>query len=419
MSPLVALSLVALAGASFFFALAETALFSLGKYRLQQLNAQSPRRAMLVAALLAEPRELLATIVLGNTFANAGIVATVLWHALGHHWPIAPTLAGLLAVLLLGCEAAPKILSVRSPQLWALRVAGPMHTLLRATLPARLVAEQFDRLALRLLGAKRAPVRGVSDEEYRELIDMACQQGALGQSETEIILEIISLDQKTAKDAMKPRSQLATVSDDLSTAEMVAAARRHKHRRLPIYDETVDTIVGILNTRVLLLNPEADFADAVEFPSFVPESMNLLRLMKSLQRQQRGLAVVLDEFGGTAGIVTLEDILEEVVGEIRSEHEAAEFILEKLGESRWRVSGTMRIEDFGTHYPELGEVDGVETMGGLLVSLAEVVPTAGQSQVFRGLRLTAQVADERRVKELLVEVLGKKPSAAAKAAMPA
>src|SRR3981081_3617311 len=114
---------------------------------------------------------------------------------------------------------------------------------------------------------------------------------------------------------MKPRAQMACKSDELSIEEMIEAARKHRHRRLPIYDETPDTIVGILNTRALLLDPQIDLADAIEFPSFVPETMNLLQLLKSLQRQQRGLAIVLDEFGGTAGIVTMEDILEEMIGE--------------------------------------------------------------------------------------------------------
>jgi CBS domain containing-hemolysin-like protein len=209
---------------------------------------------------------------------------------------------------------------------------------------------------------------------------------------------------------MKPRSQMACISDDLSLEEMIAAARKFKHRRLPMYDETPDTIVGMLNTRALLLDPQIDLADAIEFPSFVPESMNLLHLLKSLQRQQRGMAVVLDEFGGTAGIVTMEDILEEMIGEIRGEGETQGFVFEKTGEGRWRVNGTMRIEDFGREFPALGEVSDVETLGGLLVNLLGVVPNVGDSATFRGLRFTAQLVEERRVKELLVEVAkGRQP----------
>src|SRR6202012_1681775 len=126
--------------------------------------------------------------------------------------------------------------------------------------------------------------------------EMAYQQGALAAGEKEIILQIISLDKRQAREVMKARTQMASISDELSPAEMAAAARKFKNRRIPIYDENVDTIVGILNTRALLLDPETDLAAAIEFPSFVPETTNLLQLLKSMQRQQRGLAIVLDEF---------------------------------------------------------------------------------------------------------------------------
>ena len=198
---------------------------------------------------------------------------------------------------------------------------------------------------------------------------------------------------------------MAAISDDLSIEEMIQTARKYRHRRLPIYDETPDTIVGILNTRALLLDPQIDLADAIEFPSFVPETMNLLQLLKSLQRQQRGLAIVLDEFGGTAGIVTMEDILEEMIGQIRNEGEAEGFVMEKLGPGRWRVNGGLRLDDFRREYPLLGDVPEVETIGGLLMSLLDVVPNTGESANFRGLKLTAQVTDERRVREILVELI--------------
>jgi len=201
---------------------------------------------------------------------------------------------------------------------------------------------------------------------------------------------------------------MACIPDDLSLEEMVAAARQHKHRRLPMYDETPDTIIGILNTRELLLDPHVDLAEAIEFPSFVPASMNLLQLFRSLQRQRRGLAIVLDEFGGTAGLVTTEDILEEVVGEIRGEGETDPFALEKLGDGRWRINGALRLEDFRQHYPDLGEVHGVDTVGGLVVQQLGVVPTQGEWVNFRGLKLTASVVDERRVREVLAEPLRKR-----------
>ena len=370
--PLIAVVVVLIfAGASFFFALAETALFSLSKWQVRQLAEREPRAGGIVCQLLAEPQDLLATMVLGNTFASAAMLAVALWMAMHGHWPLAGTVAGLLALILIGCEVLPKTLAVRRPEQWSLHVAQPWRSCCGSACRCagwrRGSTRRFFGPSFRGRGQ---PHFTLTDADYQELLEMAYQQGALAQSEKEIILQIISLDRRTAREVMKPRSQMAAISDDLSIEEMIAAARKYKHRRLPIYDETPDTIVGVLNTRALLLEPQIDLADAIEFPSFVPETMNLLQLFKSLQRQQRGLAIVLDEFGGTAGIVTMEDILEEVIGEIRAEAEAEGFVMEKLGPGRWRVAGTLRLDDFRREYPALGDVPEVETMGGLLVELA-------------------------------------------------
>jgi len=407
LAALVALAMVLVfAGASFFFALAETSLFSLSKWQTRQMAEREPVRGGDVLKLLGTPQDLLATMVLGNTFASAAMLAVALWMALHGHWPLAATVAGLLLLTLIGCEVLPKTMAVRKPELWALRVARPLLLLETLALPLRRIAQRINAAILKTLIPKSlTPQSALTDADYQELLELAYQQGTLAQSEKEIILQIISLDRRTAKEVMKSRSQMAAISDDLSIEEMINAARKYKHRRLPIYDETPDTIVGILNTRALLLDPQIDLADAVEFPSFVPESMNLLQLLKSLQRQQRGLAMVLDEFGGTAGIVTMEDILEELIGPIRGEMEPEGLVMEKLGPGRWRVSGALRVDDFRREYPELGEPAEVETIGGLLMSLLEVVPAPGDSATYRGLRLTARAADERRVREMLIEAI--------------
>ncbi len=392
------------AGASFFFSLAETSLFSLSKWQVQQLAGREPRTGGRVARLLAEPQDLLATIALGNTLTGAGMLAVALWMALQGHWALVLTVIGLVVLILIVCEVLPKTMAVRRPEQWALRLAPLVSLVVALSKPLCRGAQKINTAILKVVMRRTVqPSNVLTDADYQELLEMAYQQGTLAQAEKEIILQIISLDRRTAKEVMKPRSQMAAISDDLSIEEMIAAARQYRHRRLPIYDETPDTIVGILNTRALLLDPQIDLADAIEFPSFVPETMNLLQLLKSLQRQQRGLAIVLDEFGGTAGVVTMEDILEEMIGKIRSEGEAEGFLMEKLGPGRWRVNGLLRLDDFRREYPPLGDVPEVETMGGLLLSLLDVVPATGESATFRGLKLTAQAADERRVRELLVE----------------
>jgi CBS domain containing-hemolysin-like protein len=404
-----AVVVVVFAGASFFFALAETSLFSLSKWQAQQLAEREKRAGSIVLRLLGEAQDLLATMVLGNTFATAAILATALWMAFNRQWPLVLTVILLLVLILIGGEVLPKTLAVRRPELWALRVARPLLLIQTLALPFRRIAQAVNTSILRTAVPGTVQSQStLTDADYQELLELAFQQGTLAQSEKEIILEIIHLDRRTAREVMRPRSQMAAIPDDLSIEEMLEAARKYKHRRLPIYDETPDTIVGILNTRALLLDPQIDLADAIEFPSFVPAAMNLLQLLKSLQRQQRGLAIVLDEFGGTAGIVTMEDILEEMIGKIRGEAEPERVVMEKLGPGRWRVSGTLRLDDFRREYPALPDVADVETMGGLLTSLLDVVPAPGESASYRGLKLTAQTTDERRVKEVLVEATAKK-----------
>lgn len=404
---LLILGIVVCAMVSFFFALAESALFTLGKWRARQLNQMHGGR--LVLQLLDKPSELLATIVLGNTLANGFIVTLALWLALEERWGIFLTLAGVLFLILTACEVLPKTLAVRSPQHWSLWVARPMILAQKLTSWfQRLVQSLNNRLITTLIPKSIKPQSTITDEDYQELVEMAFQQGTLGAAEKEIILEIITLDQKTATDVMMPRSQMAAIPDDLTVEEMIQAAREHGHSRLPIYDETPDTIVGILNTRKFLLDPDHDMENATEFPSFVPETMNLLQLLKSLQRQRRGMAIVMDEYGGTAGLVTTEDILEEVVGDIRNEHESREVQVESLRPGQWRVDGMTRIDEFYRICPQIGEVEEIDTLGGLLMSRLEVVPQEGQSSTFRGLRLTAEEVDERRVHTVLVERVGRK-----------
>jgi CBS domain containing-hemolysin-like protein len=388
------MSVLVFAGASFFFALAETALFSLSKWQVAQLAEKNSRAGKIVSQLLERPQDLQAMLALGNTFANAAILAAALRMVFDAGWAFGLTMLVMAAGVLLVGEVLPKTLAVRQPERWAVRVAWSLLIFRRITKPFYRAAQWTNAAILKRAAASSTPPAAVTEAEYQELLELAWQQGTLEESEREIILQIISLDRRTARDMMRPRAGME---------EMLAAARKYKHRRIPIYDETPDTIVGILNTRPLLLDPKIDLAEAIEFPSFVPESMNLLLLFRALQKQQRGLAIVLDEFGSTVGLVTMEDILGGIVGKIRVATEPQGFVLEKLSPGHWRVNGTMRLEDFRREFPLLPDVAEVETMGGLLTHLLGVVPMAGETATFANLKFTAQVADERRVRELLVQ----------------
>ena len=394
------------AGASLFFALAESALLSLGAFWRRRLENSQVNKTKVekLALLLNDPDGLLATLVLGNTVSVAFFVGLGFWLII--HSNITPISLGIVILFLLvaACEIVPKTFAVRAPETWALRLAGIMVMIMKLTRPIHHVSKLLvSTILASVIKINPQKTNQLSDEEYQELLNLACQQGALDQSEKELIWKIISLDKHTAREAMKPRTQLAYVTDDMSIEEMVEVAKKFKHRRLPILDESTDTIVGILNTRTLLLDPNIDIAESIEFPSFVPETMNLLKLFHSLQKQQRGIAIVMDEFGQVAGLITVEDILETVIGEIRSENETTGLVIEKLSEGRWRVGGTTRIEDFRREYPNLQHYQEIETIGGLICAKLEMIPKVGDTLFLDGLKFTVVSADDRRIRELLVE----------------
>jgi putative hemolysin len=397
-------ALVVAAACSFFFALAESALFALGRFRAQRMLEDKPEEGQRLAPLFKNPEDLVATLAFGNTLANAAVIGMPVWVLARTQYSDFLTATLTLVFLLAGCEVLPKALAVRAPEFWSLRVAGILTVFLRLTRPFRRVAQVFNESLLRLVIPKSVrPQPVISEAEYQDLLNIAQEQGALRRWERDMILQILSLDQKTAGDVMKPRSQISCIPDDLSKEDMLEAARKMRHTRIPIYDETPDTIVGVLNARAFLLNPSADLEEVIEFPSFVPQSMNLLHLLRSLQRQQRGLAMVLDEFGGTAGLVTMEDILEETLG--RFGRKGGSSIIERISPGKWRVSGVSTIDEFRREYPTLHESDEVDTMGGLLVKQMEYVPAPGESVILDGLKLTAKQVDERRVLELEVEAV--------------
>ncbi|MSU40565.1 MAG: HlyC/CorC family transporter [Pedosphaera sp.] len=404
MSPLGPCLLVLFAGAGFFFALSETALLTLGNWRLQMVLVRRPSRGACIRQLLAAPQDLIATIALGNTLAHGALIAVVWIEGVRHaHWSVGLALALLAMALLIFCEVVPKTLAVRRPQFWAPLVAPVMLRLVWLTSPVRSIAQSLNNFGLRLVPQFFKPYTPLTEEEYKELLELACHQGTLGVSEKEIILQIMHLDGRMVGELMRPRSQMACIADDLSQVQMVAAARIHKHHHLPIYDESPDTIVGILNTPKLLAHPGIDLGEVVDFPSFVPENMNLLDLLKNFQRTKQDMAIVLDEFGNTTGMVTLEDILADIIGATRRDAQAGEFVLEKLGRSKWRLSGAVWLEDFRREYPRLIIPSGVDTVGGLLAMCMDEVPPVGSVVKHSGLRFTVLQADERRVKEVLAE----------------
>ena len=353
--------------ASAFFSAAETALFSLQPRQLERLRAALPAQRASLDALFANPRRLLSMILLADTLANLPLCVLGLyflhayssWHTgeAAGRVPVWPT-ALVLFVLVVGvCDLLPKLFALRRPERIArpaVRVLGALRPVLNPVCGALQAAGE--RLADRLTPKQvRQPLK-LTEAEFGALVEVGAEEGAIHAAESEMIQEIVKMGDKTAKDCMTPRVETFAIIDDLPNPEAIARLRAERRPRVPVYGETPDDIVGVLDARrflervALAARPEdvPHYAEAMDPPSYVSESMRALDLLRAFLTRRQGMAVIVDEYGGTEGVVTLADIVEEIVGDALPSGEE-DLYIEPLDDGRLLVGGHARLDDISDH----------------------------------------------------------------------
>jgi CBS domain containing-hemolysin-like protein len=242
----------------------------------------------------------------------------------------------------------------------------------------------------------------LSDAELETLVEIGEEEGALGESEGEIIQEIIKLGDKTAKDCMTPRVDTFALPEDLTNEEAIARLKERRHRRVPVYAETPDNIVGIIDVKMFLNDPSEHYTETLLAPSFVPETMRALDLLKLFLTHAQGLAIVVDEFGGTEGIITMSDIVEEILSDAAPRGDV-DLYIEPLEDGKFLVSGNARLDDLNEYLGFELEADGIDTIGGLIFNRLGYLPTSGAKLELPRLAVTVRRAGRKRIEELLLE----------------
>jgi CBS domain containing-hemolysin-like protein len=242
----------------------------------------------------------------------------------------------------------------------------------------------------------------LSDEELGTLVQISEEDGALYHGESEMIQEIIKLGDKTAKDCMTPRVDSFMLPDDLPNEEAIGRLRQKRHRRVPVYADTPDQIVGIIDVKLFLLDPSEHYTETLIAPSFVPETMRALELLKLFLSHPQGMGVVLDEFGGTEGIITMDNIVEEILSGAEPSYDSA-FYIELLGNGKFLVSGNTRLDDLSEHVGFQIDAEGIDTIGGLVFTRLGYVPSSGTTLEIPGLAITVRRAVRKRIEEVLLE----------------
>ncbi|HEU5314126.1 MAG TPA: CNNM domain-containing protein, partial [Candidatus Udaeobacter sp.] len=336
---------------SALFSGVETALFSLKPHQLRRLETNHPRLTKFVQLFRENPRRVLNVLLLGDGLINVLLVVLCLFFL----WegPLAARIAQwaaalvIFAIVVLLCDLIPKLLALSVP--YRLSTIGAFVLQISMPLLDR-IGRALEVVSVRVvdLFTRSRPQPRLSDEELETIIEMSEEEGALYEGEAEIIQEIIKLGDKTAKDCMTPRVEGFMLPDDLTNDEAIVRLKKNRYRRVPVYADTPDQILGIIDVKLFLLEPSEHYTEKLIAPSFVSETMGALELLKLFLTRPQGMGVVVDEFGGTEGVITVEDIVEEILHDVVPRDDVALYI-EPLGNGRFLVSGNARLDDLSEY----------------------------------------------------------------------
>ena len=393
-----------IAGSALFSAL-ETAFFSVQAVHIRRLRETKPALAAQMERLLENPRRLLSALLLGDACVNLPLIVLCLFflqEAIPQHLPFWARVLAAFALVVPLCDLLPKLIGLRTPFRMAALGAHAMTVLLPVLDPlCRLLQTASDRVADALTPKEFATAQPLDDSELETLIEISAEEGALQVSESEMIQEIIKLGDKSARDCMLPRMDIFAIPDDLTNEDALPQLRTRRFRRVPVYADTPDNIVGILDVKRFLLQPEVHYTEHLTPPSYVPETMKALDLLRSVLTHPQRLAIVVDEFGGTEGIVTLPDVIEHIVSDAVPTTGQGLYI-EAHG-TGLIAAGDARLDDLAERLDIPLEEEGIDTIGGLIFNRLGYVPSAGEALNLNGLRIVVRRATRKRIQEVLIE----------------
>lgn len=394
--------LVLLLALSAFFSSAETALFGLNPLRIHRIRRTQPGKAREIELLLAAPTRLLSSLLIGNTLVN------IFGAALGY--AVCETLfAGrgalvsipLMAVLLIiFVEIAPKRFAVRFPETLALLYCRPLKLVISWMAPLRLLIEWVTQKLEPYFKPHRPALTG---DELLTAAAVGHEGGALNIEERQMLDGIIRLENIQARDVMTPRVDLVGIDLEDSLGEQEKTARLSHFRYLPVYRDSLDEITGFLDVPQFLLDPRHDLNSAVIPHFYVPDTAPLDTLLTSFQEQNRRIAIVVDEYGGTAGMITRGDILDEIVESVANEFGDQALDMQQIGPATWLINGNVSLEDINYELDLELEAEGADRLAGWVAARAEHIPKVGEIVEAQDCRVTVHRMKKHRITMLLLE----------------
>lgn len=417
-----------------FLAASEMAMVSSDKSKFADAADDGDRRAARVLRLLREPSRFLQTIHIGITLASffyIAIAARDLAPALANwseRWvdiPFATELSFILIIFafsflaLLFGETVPKRISLQNPERFSLFAVGPINALSKLARPFVFCLSASTNLVLRILGIDISRTEEqVTREEIRSIVEVGQEQGVINPAEREMIDSVISFDDKQAEEIMTARTEVFMIDIEDPLEEYLSEMLSLKYSRIPVYEDNPDNIIGVLYLKDYLLHAyKRDTFNKINIRGilrpayFVPERKNINDLFNEMQEDRKHMAILIDEYGGFSGIVTMEDLIEEIVGDIDDEYDHDEPDIYQIDDHTYRVHGTISIKEFNSETgAEVDEdSDDYDTIGGFLINLLDYIPDDGETPVVEYENLVFHIlkAEDKRIKDIRVQVFDK------------
>jgi magnesium and cobalt exporter, CNNM family len=408
-----------------FFVAAEYALVTARRSRLHELAAEGSRRARIALRIMDSPVRFIGTVQLGIT--GFSIALGAVGEPIVEHWLDEPLLSTGVAFLLsfalvtylhvtLG-ELVPKAIALSKNEATALWVALPIEAVYVVTYPLVWFLQASANAFTRLFGIEPAPAGVVAhtEEDIRMIVAQAEDTGVIKEAEEEMLYKVFDFADKEVADVMVPRPHVVALSVELPPEECLAAVIESPFTRYPVYRSTLENVVGILHVRDLfsalnergLANVRVE--EIIRPAPFVPETKDLAAMLAEFRRANQHMAIVVDEYGTMVGIVTLEDLLEEIVGEIEDEFDLPDESVEQLPDGRMRIDGTFPIDDFNEQFGRSLPIEDYHTVGGFVFGLLGRAPERGDEVEYDGMRFKVLEVEGSRIERLEVELLPHEP----------
>ncbi|MBN1491690.1 MAG: HlyC/CorC family transporter [Phycisphaerae bacterium] len=411
------ITLTLLIGGSAFFSGTETALFNLSRHQLKNAHSSANPFLRLASHLMKRPEGTLVTVLLGNMTVNVLFfaIASVLVMRVSHTLPgWQSTLVGfvpLLAIIFLG-EVLPKIIAVTYPLAFASVVAGPIYVFDRVLWPVR---EFLQRLlitpGIRLLSPADHAPQPVGPDELQELLLHSTAQGAIAPDERSLLHEVVELGSIQAGEIAVPRVDMVICDIAESREALLDLVRRTGYKRIPAYRDDPGNVVGVLRARDVLVRPDESLEDVLQPAWFIPEIKTVDSLLHDFRTTGRQTALTVDEYGGVTGLVTLEDVVEEVVGEILEPGEAAPDLVRQIDDDTYLLSGRLSVREWAEIFGQRIAAQSVNTIGGMIAARLGRFARVGDQLTLRNLRFVVTRMQRHRIVEVRLERLSRIPDA--------